>query len=99
MSYLFNYLFPMIRVITFDAFDFFRMGCLRILERARLMGDFLGLYKADILVMGNDWSGKFEECKNLYHVVYFSRRPEISTTSIKVYIASGLPHKEIGNVA
>lgn len=39
-------------------------------------------YQADILVMGNDWEGKFDEFKNVCRVHYLERTPSISTTSI-----------------
>lgn len=37
----------------------------------------------DIFVMGNDWTGKFDELKSLCEVVYLPRTPSISSTSIK----------------
>lgn len=46
--------------------------------------DYIKRYKADILVMGDDWSGKFDwvipltGCK----VLYLPRTPSISTTAI-----------------
>lgn len=122
-----------IRVITFGTFDVFHIGHIRILERARKLGDYLivgvssdelnfkkknrypiynqndrsdiisslkyvdevfienslelkGQYiksfKADILVMGNDWEGKFDQFKELCDVIYLPRTPSISTTEI-----------------
>jgi glycerol-3-phosphate cytidylyltransferase len=116
-------------VITFGTFDLFHHGHLRILERAKQLGDILvvgvstdefttkkknrkpiftfeerrniiaGLkcvdfvfpeeslelkdtyvkkYKADVLVMGDDWKGKFDGYAE--EVVYLERTPEISTT-------------------
>jgi len=116
-------------VITFGTFDMFHYGHLKILERAKELGDILivglssdelnikkknrkpvfsfnerksileGLkcvdyvfkeeslelkheyvrtYKADILVMGDDWKDKFNEYAE--EVVYLERTPEISTT-------------------
>lgn len=41
------------------------------------------LYQADVLVMGDDWKGKFDDLKKHCEVVYLSRTPEISTTKIK----------------
>ena len=42
------------------------------------------LYKVDTLVMGEDWSGKFDYLKEEgVEVVYLPRTPEISTTQIK----------------
>ena len=121
------------RVITFGTFDVFHVGHLRILERAKALGDYLvvgvstdelniskksrapvfdqeqrieiikalkcvdevffeeslslkGSYikekHADILVMGDDWKGKFDEFKELCEVVYLSRTPAISSTEV-----------------
>lgn len=41
------------------------------------------LYKTDILVMGDDWRGKFDYLSPICEVVYLGRTPEISTTKIK----------------
>ncbi len=38
---------------------------------------------AQILVMGDDWEGKFDFCKDLCEVVYLPRTPDISTTLVK----------------
>ena len=121
------------KVITFGTFDLFHIGHLRILERAKSLGDYLivgistdelnfskkqknpicsqedrmaiikalrlvdevffeeslalkGEYiknsKADILVMGDDWEGRFDEFKTLCEVKYLPRTPSISTTEI-----------------
>jgi glycerol-3-phosphate cytidylyltransferase len=121
------------RVITFGTFDVFHVGHLRILERARALGDYLivgvstdamnidkkgrapiypqderreivqGLacvdetfyeeslalkrdyllrYKADVLVMGDDWAGRFDEFRDVCEVVYLPRTPSISTTAV-----------------
>ncbi len=121
------------RIITFGTFDLFHIGHLRILERAKALGDYLivGIstdalnyskkqknpvysekeririiealkvvdevfyeeslelkgeyikkYNADVLVMGNDWEGRFDEFKSLCEVVYLDRTPSISTTEI-----------------
>jgi glycerol-3-phosphate cytidylyltransferase len=39
-------------------------------------------HRADILVMGNDWEGKFDEFMDICQVVYLPRTPSISTTEI-----------------
>lgn len=39
-------------------------------------------YNADILVMGDDWQGRFDCFGNICRVVYFPRTPSISTTAI-----------------
>ena len=38
--------------------------------------------KADILVMGDDWKGRFDCFKNICDVVYLERTPAVSTTEI-----------------
>ncbi|NDV90530.1 adenylyltransferase/cytidyltransferase family protein [Alteromonas sp. 345S023] len=38
--------------------------------------------QADVLVMGDDWKGKFDEFKDVCEVVYLPRTPSISTTEI-----------------
>lgn len=38
--------------------------------------------KADILVMGDDWKGRFDEFKDICEVVYLPRMPSISTTAL-----------------
>lgn len=121
------------RIITFGTFDILHYGHIRILERAKAMGntlivgvssdalnqkkkdrapvypefermeiikslrcvdevfleeslekkrDYILQHKADILVMGNDWEGKFDEFSNICKVHYLERTPSISTTSI-----------------
>ena len=37
---------------------------------------------ADILVMGNDWEGRFDEFSDTCKVVYLERTPNISTTDV-----------------
>jgi glycerol-3-phosphate cytidylyltransferase len=39
-------------------------------------------YQAGILVMGDDWQGRFDGCAEICRVVYLARTPSISTTSI-----------------
>lgn len=39
-------------------------------------------YGADVLVMGNDWRGKFDEFSDICEVVYLDRTPAISTTAV-----------------
>jgi glycerol-3-phosphate cytidylyltransferase len=125
------------RVITFGTFDLFHIGHLRILQRARELGDYLivgvstdslnlrkkGSYpayseeerleivrsirvvdevfleeelerkrayirerRADLLVMGDDWKGRFDEFADICEVVYLPRTPNVSTTQVKAEI-------------
>jgi len=120
-------------VITFGTFDVLHVGHVRILQRARLLGDrlivgvstdalnwnkkqkkpvysqfdrleivrsisgvdevflehslelkgeYIKQYKADVLVMGDDWVGRFDEFKSLCEVVYLPRTEGISTTQL-----------------
>jgi len=39
-------------------------------------------YGADILVMGDDWAGKFDEFSDICEVKYLPRTPSVSTTAI-----------------
>ena len=123
----------MITVITFGTFDILHVGHVRILERARALGDrlivgvstdalnerkkgrspvypqdertaivaairfvdevfledslelkgqYIREHKADVLVMGDDWKGKFDEFMDICRVEYLPRTPSISTTAV-----------------
>ena len=127
------------RIITFGTFDVFHYGHLRMLCRARKLGDYLAVgvstdnlnykkkdrypiysekerleiikglravdevfyehslekkrqyvldYKADVLVMGEDWQGQFDDLSDVCEVVYLPRTPAISTTAIIEKITS-----------
>jgi choline-phosphate cytidylyltransferase len=118
-------------VLTFGTYDMFHLGHLRLLERARrlgdrlvvgissdalnvrkkgrapvysqeerlaivaalrcvdatfveesleLKGDYIRDVGADVLVMGDDWAGRFDEYAELCEVVYLERTPSVSTT-------------------
>ncbi len=47
-----------------------------------LKGDYIKQHDADLLVMGDDWAGKFDNFKTLCDVKYLTRTPSISTTEI-----------------
>jgi glycerol-3-phosphate cytidylyltransferase len=49
------------------------------LEKKR---DYINYYRADVLAMGDDWEGKFDEFNDICEVVYFPRTPSISTTEL-----------------
>lgn len=127
-------------VVTFGTFDVFHLGHLRVLERARALGDrlvvgvssdalneskkgrapvfsqderlrivaalkvvdevfveeslelkrqYLVEHGADVLVMGDDWAGRFDEFEDVCNVVYLPRTPSISTTAIIEKISEG----------
>lgn len=44
--------------------------------------DYLVEHRADILVMGDDWAGRFDEYRDICDVVYLPRTADISTTDI-----------------
>jgi len=44
--------------------------------------DYILEHQADVLVMGDDWAGRFDEFRSICEVVYLPRTPSISTTEI-----------------
>jgi glycerol-3-phosphate cytidylyltransferase len=61
------------------------LGCVNgvfLEESLELKREYLLHYKADLLVMGHDWEGRFDEFKDICEVVYLPRTPEISTTEL-----------------
>lgn len=54
-------------------------------ESLELKVDYIKRYKADILIMGDDWISKFDYCKDEcpeLQVIYLPRTPGISTSEI-----------------
>ncbi|HDZ9270718.1 TPA: adenylyltransferase/cytidyltransferase family protein [Vibrio cholerae] len=51
-------------------------------ESLELKLDYIKKFHADILVMGDDWAGRFDWVKTNCDVVYLPRTPSISTTEI-----------------
>lgn len=49
------------------------------LEKKR---EYLLYHQADVLAMGDDWKGRFDEFADICRVVYFERTPAVSTTAI-----------------
>jgi glycerol-3-phosphate cytidylyltransferase len=51
-------------------------------ESLELKRAYLLHYKADVLAMGDDWQGRFDEFSDICKVVYFERTPAVSTTAV-----------------
>ncbi|HFZ8994045.1 TPA: adenylyltransferase/cytidyltransferase family protein [Citrobacter freundii] len=51
-------------------------------ESLELKTEYIKKFQADVLVMGDDWLGKFDNLSKLCRVIYLPRTPAISTTSI-----------------
>ncbi|WP_105187873.1 adenylyltransferase/cytidyltransferase family protein [Pseudoalteromonas sp. T1lg48] len=51
-------------------------------ESLALKRQYIQKHGADILVMGDDWRGKFDEFNDICEVIYLPRTPSISTTEI-----------------
>ncbi|OKL49482.1 glycerol-3-phosphate cytidylyltransferase [Boudabousia liubingyangii] len=127
------------RVITYGTYDLLHYGHIKLLKRARELGDYLIVclstdefnklknkksyfsyderkamleairyvdlvipeltweqkpddvkkYNVDVFVMGDDWTGEFDDLlSGLCEVVYLPRTPDISTTQIKTDMKS-----------
>ncbi len=55
-------------------------------ESLELKKEYILKYNADVLVMGDDWKGKFDWVSDVCKVVYLKRTPNISTTKIKIIL-------------
>src|SRR5689334_7823407 len=51
-------------------------------ESLELKRHYILEHEADILVMGDDWAGKFDEFEDICEVHYLTRTPAISTTAL-----------------
>ena len=51
-------------------------------ESLELKRDYVLRHGADVLVMGDDWQGKFDELADVCEVVYLTRTPAVSTTAL-----------------
>jgi len=51
-------------------------------ESLELKKEYILKYEASILVMGDDWAGKFDHLNDCCNVIYLPRTPAVSTTAI-----------------
>ena len=51
-------------------------------ESLQLKGTYIQRYNADLLVMGNDWHGRFDAMKEFCEVLYLPRTEGVSTTEL-----------------
>lgn len=56
-------------------------------ESLELKRDYIVEHGADVLVMGDDWAGKFDWVGDSCEVVYLPRTPSVSTTGLIEHIA------------
>lgn len=49
------------------------------LEKKR---EYIQKYKADIMVIGDDWKGQFDYLHDICQIIYLPRTPSVSTTEI-----------------
>lgn len=57
-------------------------------ESLELKREYILQHDARVLVMGDDWAGKFDELNDICRVEYLSRTPAISTTALIEKISS-----------
>ena len=57
-------------------------------ESLELKRDYIEQFHGDVLVMGDDWAGRFDEFGDICEVVYLPRTPAISTTALIEKISS-----------
>ena len=56
--------------------------------------DYVVEHQAAVLVMGDDWTGRFDDLGDICEVVYLPRTPSVSTTAIIELITGGGPIPE-----
>ena len=58
-------------------------------ESLELKRHYIEKYSADVLVMGDDWAGRFDDLGDICEIVYLPRTPAISTTALIEKISNG----------
>jgi len=62
------------------------------LEKKR---DYVVEHQADVLIMGDDWCGKFDYLANICKVIYLERTPSVSTTATIEAIVEGIAKSQL----
>jgi glycerol-3-phosphate cytidylyltransferase len=57
-------------------------------ESLELKREYVMQFEADVLVMGDDWEGKFDFLSDICQVSYLPRTPSISTTAVIEHISN-----------
>ncbi len=57
-------------------------------ESLEKKAEYIQRFNAKVLVMGQDWAGKFDELRDMCEVLYLPRTPHISTTQVRAEIFS-----------
>jgi len=58
-------------------------------ESMELKRQYIIDHRVDILVMGDDWKGRFDEFQDICKVVYLTRTEDVSTSYLLEYIING----------
>lgn len=53
-------------------------------------------YGISTIVMGDDWTGKFDHLETLCNVIYLPRTPNVSTTDIKDFVSKIKSERKLG---
>ncbi len=59
-------------------------------ESLELKAEYIKYFNADMLIMGDDWQGKFDHLKELCEVIYLPRTPSVSTTKVIEIVKSSI---------
>lgn len=57
-------------------------------ESLEQKAEYIRRFNGDILIMGQDWVGKFDDLSDLCEILYVPRTPNISTTEVRAEIFS-----------
>lgn len=57
-------------------------------ESLELKRSYILEHRASLLIMGDDWNGRFDELHDICDVIYLPRTPSISTTALIEKISS-----------